>query len=197
MLRIFRRSEPDTAPVRIARARKGAVVTRVPEFDSITPLGLDRSVPDKADYRLMVRQLIADHADRETLSGAGAALLDHVIEDWHRQWDIAAHEAYLADLTSVEALIASQAGEHADRATARVAVLRRRLADARAAHLVSHFELTGQELAESSPAPDPIVLPRVLSRHADVGRPDEVPAGDPAQASHVPHHPVIVLNGRN
>jgi hypothetical protein len=182
MLRIFRRSEPGTAPVQVGHAQRGAVVTHVPEFDSITPLGLERSGPDKADYRLMVRQLIADHADRKTLSGAAAALLDHVIEDWHKQWDIAAHEAYLADLTGIEALIASQAGEHADRVTARVAVLRRRLADARAAHLVSHRELTGQELEDDAPDEDPIVLPRVLSRHADAVRADEAPDGDPAQA---------------
>jgi hypothetical protein len=183
MLRIFRRSEPDIAPVRVGRARRGAVVTHVPEFDSIAPLGLERSVPNKADYRLMVRQLIADHADSKTLSGAAAALLDHVIEDWHGQWDVAAHEAYLADLTGIEALIASQAGEHADRITARVAVLRRQLADARAAHLVSHFELTGQQLEDESPVADPIVLPRVLSRHADASRTAKAPAEDSAQAS--------------
>jgi hypothetical protein len=183
MLRIFRRSEPDTAPVKVGHVQAGGIVTRVPEFDSIAPLGLDRSMPDKPGYRLMARQLIAVQADRKTLSGAAAELLDHVIEDWHRQWDVAAHEAYLADLTGVEALIASQAGEHSDRTAARVAALRRRRVDARAAFAVSHLELTGQDLQDDSPAAAPIVLPRMLSRHAEASRLEQGPDTDSGQPS--------------
>jgi hypothetical protein len=169
MLKIFRRSEPDTAPVKVGRVPPGGVVTRVPDFDSITPIGLDRSAPDKEAFRQRVRQLVAEQAACGTLSGAAAQLLDLVVEDWQQQWDIAAHEAYLADLTGVEALIASQAGEHADRVTAQVAALQRRRAAELQAHSDAYRELTGQDHPAEEPPADVVVLPQVLSRHARHG----------------------------
>jgi hypothetical protein len=175
MLRITRRAEPDTAPVKVGRVPVGGTVTHVPEFDSITAIGLDRSAPDKEAFRQRARQLVAEQAERGTLSGAAAQLLDLIIEDWHQQWDIAAHEAYLDDLTGVEALIGSQAGEHADRVSAQVAALRSRRAAAFHALADAYRELTGQDHPVDSPPADPVVLPRVLSRHADRA-PDAVPA---------------------
>lgn len=191
MLRIFRRSEPDTAPVQVGRVRAGGIVTHVPEFDSLSPIGLDRSAPDKEAFRRAVRGLVAEQAERKTLSGAAAGLLDLVIEDWNRQWDVAAHEAYLADLTGVEALIASQAGEHADRATVKVAALRRRLAAALHGHADAYRELTGRDLELDSPQEDPVVLPRVLSRHVDADTAGHGPRRELEQPN------VIAIEGRS
>ena len=167
MIKIFRRPEPDTAPVTVGRVPTGGIVTEVPEFDSISPIGLERSIPDKEAFRQKIRQLVADQAERGTLSGATGAMMDGLIEYWRLQWDISAHDAYLSDQAYVNQLIASQANEHADRVAAQVAALRRRLADAAHARAIAYFELTGDQLQPDSPTADEPQLPRLLSHRAE------------------------------
>lgn len=191
MLKIFQRPEPDTAPVTVGRVPRGGIVTDVPEFDSIGPIGVERSAPDREACRQMVRQMVALLAERKTLSGSTGAIMDGVIEYWHRQWDVAAHEAYLADQAYVNSLIASQAAEHADRVAAQVAALQHRLADAAGAHAVAHLELTGREVQPEPQSVEPVVLPRLLPREAvatTTGQPRE---GDPAQPN------LIAIEGRS
>ena len=180
MIKIFRRPEPDTRPVAVGRVPRGGIVTEVPDFDSISPIGLERSVPDKEAFRQKVRQLVAEQAERGTLSGSTGAMLDHLIEYWRLQWDIGAHDAYLGDQAYVNQLIASQAHEHADRIAAQVAALRQRRADAAHARAVACFELTGDQPQPDSLSADEPQLPRLLTHQTEAtvlaGGPDSVPA---------------------
>ena len=190
MIKIHRRPEPDTAPVRVGRVPKGGIVAEVPDFDSLSPIGLDRSVPDKEAFRQQVRGLIAEQAQSGTLSGSTGAMLDQLIEYWRMQWDITAHEAYLGDQAYVNQLIASQAEEHAARIAAQADAVRHQRADAAHAYEVAIFELTGHNPEPSRPGPAEPAMPRLLTHHTRTVPSGNVPASIPAQPA-----PIAIESG--
>ena len=190
MIRIDRRPDPDTAPVRVGRVPRGGIVTEVPGFDSLSPIGLERSAPDKEAFRQQVRKLVAAQAERGTLSGSTGAMLDQLIEYWRMQWDITAHEAYLGDQAYVNQLIASQAEEHAARVAAQADAVRHQRADATHAYEVAIFELTGHTPEPSRPAPSEPAMPRLLTHHTHTIPSGNGPASIPAQPS-----PVAIESG--